>query len=253
MIAILNNKEVKEQKAKNFLKKAAEQNGLYETLKTINKKAPTLKLHLKRLLNSAKAINIKISYKEEELEKMVSKIIEKSKYKSQRIRITVIENHILITSTRFQNKQNITEGVSCISHIAMRENPKIKSTKIQISKNANRKAKKQKSFDAILLDKNQIVYECAYANLFWFEKDTLCTRKSKVLPGITREIILKKSKFPIKFNECTIEELYKKDEVFLSSSLRDITPITKIDNHKIGDGKPGKKTTQLYYEIFSHS
>ena len=41
------------------------------------------------------------------------------------------------------------------------------------------------------------------------------------------------------------EELLKADECFVTSSTKEVLPVTKIDNQAIGNGKPGKKTSQL--------
>jgi len=247
MIATINNKFTDKNTALKTLKEAEKKSGLYETLKTINKQAPTLSLHINRLFSSAK----KLKYTKEELTNMTLAVIEKSKYKSQRIRITVTEDKTVITSTRFRNNPEIYKGVTCVSTMAKRTNPKIKSTNISISKKANAQAKKSGHFEAILLDEFHTVYECSYANLFWFKNNILYTKKDNVLPGITRNTIIKKSKFPVKFTNCTITDLYKMNEVFLTSSLRNIVPITKIDGHKIGNGKPGKNTITLSDELFS--
>ena len=42
-----------------------------------------------------------------------------------------------------------------------------------------------------------------------------------------------------------MEEISLADELFLSSSTSEITPIVKVDNLDIADGKPGKITRQL--------
>lgn len=117
---------------------------------------------------------------------------------------------------------------------------------------SHEQATKQGFSEAILIDKTGEIYEGAYSNIFWFEKNMLCTRKKDVLPGITREVILEISPFKIKFKKIKIKDLLKKSEIFLTSSLRGIVPIIKIDKTLIGKGKSGPNTQKLI-EIFNES
>ena len=55
-----------------------------------------------------------------------------------------------------------------------------------------------------------------------------------------------------KIMEITKEELKKADEVFLTGTAAEITPVIKIESKKIGDGKAGEITTRVmntYSEI----
>lgn len=217
--------------------------GVFETLKFENEQFFKAKDHIKRLKKSAKKIEIGIKYTEEEIFKMLQKIAKKSPHKKQRIKIIVIPKKIILLSSKLKIDKKIYQGVSCMSIEAKRELPEIKSISYLTSFLANTKAQKKGYFDAILT-KNNEVYECAYANLFWFEKNTLYTRKKDILPGITRKTILEISPYPVKFENIKIQELKKKKEVFLTSSIKGIVPITKIDKTIISK-KPGEKTQNL--------
>ena len=78
---------------------------------------------------------------------------------------------------------------------------------------------------------------------------------SSALDGITRKSILEFSKgLKIKssIKDITKEELKKADEIFLTGTAAEITPVTKIESKKIGTGKVGEITTQVmntYSEI----
>jgi len=66
---------------------------------------------------------------------------------------------------------------------------------------------------------------------------------NQILPGITRRIILDslENDGAIKVEEraITMDEVMNADEVWISSSSKEITPVTKIDNQPVGDGKVG--------------
>jgi branched-chain amino acid aminotransferase len=68
-----------------------------------------------------------------------------------------------------------------------------------------------------------------------------------VLFGITRKIILDVTQdlLPLHLHPVTIEDLSSIQESFISSSSRGVVPIVKIDNHVIGEGRPGPYTLEI--------
>ena len=80
-----------------------------------------------------------------------------------------------------------------------------------------------------------------------FIGNTLVTPKNNVLLGITREAVLDiaNKKFKIEQRDVSLSEFLKSDEVFITSSYKDIVPIVKINRKVIGDRKVGKNTRKL--------
>jgi len=122
---------------------------------------------------------------------------------------------------------------------------------------ATQDAKKRKFDEAILLDKKGNVSEAPGENIFIVKNKTMITPplSSSALDGITRKSILEFSK-NLKIKSCvrniTKDELRKADEVFLTGTAAEITPIIKIESKKIGTGKVGIITMQVmntYSEI----
>ena len=122
---------------------------------------------------------------------------------------------------------------------------------------ATQDAKKRKFDEAILLDKNNKVSEAPGENIFIVKNNTLITPplSSSALDGITRKSILefaKSMKVKTKIKEITKDELKKADEVFLTGTAAEITPVIKIESKKIGEGEVGNVTKQVmdtYTEI----
>lgn len=220
--------------------------GIFETLRTYgNREFLRMEDHLDRLFDSAKKISLEIKYSKKEISQMLRKIAKKSEHKSQRIKIVAITGKIIITSTQLREDRKIKNGVSCISNVCERSLPEIKSISYLPSYLSHEIAVKQGCFEAILTNEQGEVFEGAYSNIFWFEGDYLCTRKDKVLPGITRKIILEISPFKIKFKSINIQQLKKTEEIFLTSSIQNIVAITKIDQTKINKAKIGERTQKL--------
>lgn len=247
IITEINGKFVKPKDAKvSVLSDIGRGFGIFETIRTYgNKKLFAIEKHLKRLFDSAKKISLKIDYNKQEILAMTKNVIKKSPHKIQRIKIMCISKATIIISMPFKPNSKDYKGVSVKSIQQVRTMPEIKSISYMPSFLSHELAAKQGFSEAILIDKSGEVYEGAYSNIFWFEKNMLCTRKEDILPGITREIILEISPFKIKFKKIKIKELLKKSEIFLSSSLRGIVPITKIDKTKIGTGELGPNTQKL--------
>jgi len=225
--------------------------GIFETLRVNNKKTLLLELHLNRLFDSAKKINLKIKYSKKEITEMLAKVTKKSPHKTQRVKIIATSSDLIITSVKEKIDKKIYSGVSVKSVNLQRSMPEIKSLSYLPSFLAHENAVKEGFFDALLIDDSSEVYEGAYSNIFWFEKDVLFTRKDKVLPGITREVILKNTKFKTKFKTIKLKDLKKQKEIFLTQSVNLIVPITKIDNIVINEGVVGKNTKKITEELNS--
>ena len=122
---------------------------------------------------------------------------------------------------------------------------------------ATQDAKKRKFDEAILLDRDGFVSEAPGENIFIVKNNTLITPplSSSALDGITRKSILEYSKsvgIKSKIKKITKAELKKADEVFLTGTAAEITPVIKVESKKIGNGNVGKLTEEVmktYTEI----
>ena len=107
--------------------------------------------------------------------------------------------------------------------------------------------------EAILVEQSQVT-EGANSNLFLVKNGCLMTPplSDQLLGGVTRELVLDiagAAAIPLKITPITLEELYHADEVWLTGSSREITPVIKIDGKAINAGQVGPlwyKMIQLY-------
>jgi len=122
---------------------------------------------------------------------------------------------------------------------------------------ATQEAKRNGFDEAILLDHNGNVSEAPGENIFIVRDGQLLTPSlaSSALEGITRDAIIKIAKdLDVDFIERDISrsELTMADEIFLTGTAAEITPIISMDSKKVGNGKPGnitKKMMQEYSDI----
>ncbi len=101
----------------------------------------------------------------------------------------------------------------------------------------------QDCVEAILV-KNGYVTEGAASNVFIVVDDELITppKNNDILPGITRDVIIElaaANQIPCREDVIALEALQSADEVWLTSSTREIVPVVEVDGNVIGTGEPG--------------
>ena len=111
----------------------------------------------------------------------------------------------------------------------------------------------QLGFDeAIMLDNDGYISEGTGENIYIVRNGFIKTTPiTTVLEGITRDCVIKiaeDNNITVKEQRFTRDELYISDEVFLSGTAAEITPVREVDNRKIGSGKPGKITRLIQKE-----
>ena len=118
---------------------------------------------------------------------------------------------------------------------------------------ATQEAKRNGFDEAILLDHNGNVSEAPGENIFIVREGQLITPtlSSSALEGITRDAIIKIGKdldMEVFEKDITRSELVMSDEIFLTGTAAEVTPIISMDGKKIGKGKPGSITKKLMDE-----
>lgn len=102
--------------------------------------------------------------------------------------------------------------------------------------------------DAILLDANGNVIEATTANVFVVSGDALITPPDGVaLPGVTSRFVAEcalADGVTVTRRAITLADLWTADEVFLTSSVREVTPVHRIDEHEV-PAAPGGLTRRV--------
>jgi branched-chain amino acid aminotransferase len=137
-------------------------------------------------------------------------------------------------------------GASLITHEHLRFMPEYKTTNYITAVVLQPKRKEAGAIE-ILYVHGDTVLECATSNIFIVKSGAVITPERDILKGITRKVILDlaRSAYPVETREVTAGELARADEVFITSSFKDIVPITSIDDKKAGNGTVGPITRDL--------
>ena len=109
--------------------------------------------------------------------------------------------------------------------------------------------------EILLYNANNELTECGTCNAYIVKNGVVITPPldSQILPGITRQLALKVLRedgtIPVEERIITMDEVWEADEVWISSSSKEIAPVVKLDGKPVGDGKVGpiwEKAAKLY-------
>jgi len=108
--------------------------------------------------------------------------------------------------------------------------------------------------EAIMLDTQGLVSECTGENIFVVRDRVIRTPPlATVLDGITRATLIRLAHdrgYTVMEGPLTRDDLYVADEIFLTGTAAEVTPIREVDRRRIGDGKRGPVAEELQTAFF---
>ena len=125
-----------------------------------------------------------------------------------------------------------------------------KSTSYAENVAAQDEAAERGADDALLVGHDGTVLEAPTANVWWREDGRLITPSLAlpVLAGVTRAVLIELASaagYETEEGSFPLARVLAADEVFLSSSIREVMPVTAIDGAAVGDGAPGRAAAAL--------
>jgi D-alanine transaminase len=233
---------------------------IYEVIPFFDGTPLGLQPHLKRLSDNAKKLNIINPHTESEWKNIFSEMI-----KRNNIQKTSFSVYLQITRGSHPTRQHLipancnpTVVAFCYpmqpldhtqTHKAIllkdtrHELCAIKSTNLLCNTLLKQQAAEQNATEAILYKKGYIT-ECTTSNVFIVKNKQLITPSldHNILPGITRRIVLNiaaEHQYNCIEDSISIEQLKQADEIWITSSTKEICPITILDGQPVGNGSCG--------------
>lgn len=233
---------------------------IVDFLVTHNNKPFKLTEHINRLFNSASLIGLKIPWTRSQIIDWITRTLSKNPPGEKVIKIIISGGNstfllpqsetptivIMVDPRKPMPERLYTEGMEVIAVEFTRYSPHAKTNNYIEAVKQAQIAKAKGASEAIYFDKTQ-VYESSTSNIFALIDRKLKTPKTNVLGGVTRDVLLEilKLKIPIIVEDFTLDDLLKAEEVFLTSSNREIAPVVKIDGKNIGNGEVGEITKEV--------
>lgn len=245
--------------------------GVFEGIRIYNGKIFKLREHLKRLLDSAKAILLDMRMSLIELESAVIETVKINQKQNGYIRLIVTRGDgalgidpsncpqsriiIIVGDIQIYPAEYYLKGISLITS-SYRRIPsecfdvQIKSLNYLNNVLAKIESKKAGCLECIMLNTAGHVAECTGDNIFIVKGNQLFTPPpyEGALEGITRATVFELAEsLGIKTAETILTryDLYTADECFLTGTAAEIIPVTSIDGRSIGAGQPGIMTGTL--------
>lgn len=241
--------------------------GIYEVIPVYSGKLFRLDHHLQRLDDSLKGVQITPPYNHKEWEKILMDLVSRTEGDDQSVYLQITRG--VAPKRDHEFPKNITPTVFAMSNAFSLPDPgllekgisvitiedirwrhcNIKAITLLANVLSRQQALDEGAMDAILVRDGDAI-EGAASNLFIVKDNTILTppKSEKLLPGITRDLILElaqANKLPYKEAIISEMDLENADEIWLSSSTKEILPVTLLNNKAVGNGKPGHGWHQM--------
>lgn len=237
-----------------------------------------LKEHVTRLFNSAKIYRMEVDYTMEEFSQAIIDTIKANDFDECYIRPVIFRGYGKLGVHPLENpleyviaawswgkylgeealEKGVDVGISSWRRLAPNTMPNMAKagSNYMNSQLAKMEAMEHGYHEAIMLDYQGAVSEGSGENVFLVQDGALYTPplSSSILPGITRNSIIKLADsmdIEVRQENIPREMLYIADEVFLTGTAAEVTPIRSIDQIKIGNGEKGEITSKLQEKFFS--
>lgn len=167
--------------------------------------------------------------------------------------LVIIVKPLLVPAARdFENGVKVCM-VDIIRNHPQSVNPKIKSNNLLNNALGMQQALRQGGVEGVFRNYRGELSECSQSNLFIVTNGVVRTPAldAGLLAGITRAFVFELgADLGVKVEEATLrdEDLFKADEAFFTTTTRELMPIVRVNDRKIGSGVPGPITKKLLAE-----
>lgn len=241
--------------------------GIYEVIPVYARQMFRIDEHLQRLHNSLDAVRITNPYADAQWKSTLHSLLERNPGEDASIYLQVTRgvakrDHAFPADTQptvfamanpliTPDETTFNKGVAAITLDDIRwQYCNIKAITLLPNILLRQSAIDAHAAEAILIRDGQVT-EGAASNIFIVSEGVIKTppKSQWLLPGITRDLIVElahASDMPIVETNFSHAELMSADEIWLSSSTKEIMPVLRLDEVTIGNGQPGPITRRMF-------
>ncbi len=247
--------------------------GIFETVKVVDSKGEYLKEHFARLCDSSKRTGIPIPIDYEALMAVIGELCKRNSLSIGALRMTLtrgesqgglsfgegVKPTLLITLSKISKSvQELSEiGISVVTCVdasfGKSESIKaVKATNYLVNIMGKHYAESQGADDVLFVDDKGWVLELSTANFFYVMNGEVFTPPLNhgILPGITRSALitrLESENIHVKERDLQKNELKNLEEAFMTSSVRGVIPIVKLN----GNGLKGRIYSKMSQKVMN--
>jgi branched-chain amino acid aminotransferase len=254
--------------------------GIYEVLRTYHRQPFLFEPHARRMRNSAALIALAVPFDDDELLRRVTETLAAFRRPGEayiRILLTrgagefsydpvacpaptlviIVKPHVAPPPEAYERGVRISL-VDVTRNHPRSVSPRIKSNNLLNNALAMHEALRRRGFEALMKNYRGEICECSQSNFFLVKDGTALTPplESGILAGVTRGFVFalgRECGIPVREAVLREEDLEGASEAFITSTTREIVPVTSIDQRLIGSGMPGEMTKRLLAAYRRHA
>ncbi|MGQ9735751.1 MAG: branched-chain amino acid transaminase [Thermaceae bacterium] len=231
-----------------------------------------LKEHVDRFFHSAKVLRMELPFSREELMEAIKRVVRENGYKSCYIRplawmgakslgVNPLPNNpaeVMVAAWEwgtYLGEEAVRKGARLITSSWARFPANVLPGKAKIGGNyvnsalAKMEAVSAGADEALLLDEEGFVAEGSGENVFFVRNGVIYAIEHSVnLEGITRDSVIRIARdlgYEVREVRATRDQLYMADEVFITGTAAEVTPVAMLDWRPIGTGMAGEVTLRI--------
>ncbi|MBI5911204.1 MAG: D-amino acid aminotransferase [Betaproteobacteria bacterium] len=240
--------------------------GVYEVIPSYSGHPFRLREHLVRLQSSLDAVRIVNPYSLERWDELVREVVAANPWEDQGVYLQVtrgvaprdhafprdvkptvfIMSNPLVTPPQSQREQGVA-AVTVTDNRWLRCD--IKSVSLLANCLLRQAAADQGAVESVLL-RDGLLTEGSASNIFLVKNGVIITppKTHFILPGITYEVVIelaRANRLPLEIRQVSEAEVRAADELWLTSSTKEVLPISTLDGKPVGAGKPGPLAARM--------
>lgn len=242
--------------------------GVYEVIPAYGRMLFRLKEHLARLAYSLREIRLDDPHDALTWTRLLQGVVDRNPWEDQSVYLQVTRGvasrsqefpkaptapTVLIMSwpMRSPSRESRERGVAVITREDFRwHRCDIKSISLLANCLLRQEAEDAGCAETILVRDGHVT-EASTCNVFLVKDGTIATspKDRLILPGITYDLVLELARanaLPAHVRPVMRDELFAADEIWLSSSTKEVLPVTRIDGKPVGAGRPGPLYARMY-------
>lgn len=230
--------------------------GIFDFFRIRNGSIPWVEDYIDRVFSSLELSGIEVALDKARLMEVVHQLHQKNQMENGAFKVIATggysetlssvtgPSNLLIMNVDWKKPPEVTfeKGVHLIRDRFVRPHPLIKTLYYF---NTLRLQKQMQEAGAVdVMFHTDTITEASRANLFFVKKGRISTPGQQILRGITRKQVLTLFE-EIRVEDVRNDRLFEFDEIFMTATSRDITPVVRVDGIKIGTGAPGPVTREV--------
>ncbi len=235
--------------------------GVFDLLQTIDGRPVMLRPHLERFRASAALIGLDVPVSDDELSAAIDELLARNGHAEATVRLVLTggvspdgmsfdrnaPTLLILTHEMFAVPERYyTEGAKLVTLEHRREIPEAKTTNYVTWLRMHDAIDAAGAIDVLYHD-GGLISEAATASFYIVREGRIHAPDSGVLPGTVGTLVLERARarYEVVFGPITLADALAADEAFITSSVREVVPIVRIDDRVIGGGVVGPVVTQL--------